>query len=59
MQLEYRTCLRHWHVHESVYTRHPANKLVLLEQQVWDAHVGCRPESLADQLQQLSNYLCL
>lgn len=59
MQVEYGTCLRHWHVHESVYARHPPNKLVLLEKQVWDAHVGRRPEGFADQLQQLSSNLCL
>ena len=29
-----------WHVHEGVYTSHPAYELVLLQQHVRDAHVG-------------------
>ena len=59
LQSNHRTCLRYWHVHESVNTRHPANKLVLLEKHVWDAHVGRRPEGFADQLQQFGNNLRL
>ena len=54
-----KTCLGYWHVHEGVYTCHPANKLVRVEKHVWDAHVGCRPEGFADQLQQLGNNLGL